>query len=248
MRFGRGKHASVSDVRQGRISAGTRGPTSTVEEATRVVLRPLASPLPLGLLGLAGATFVLAGLQLGWAEPAEGHQVALIVIGFTVPLQFSASLWSFLAHDAPAATAMGLLSGIWLAVGLVTLSSAPGSTSDALGLFLLVAAVAMLAPAVAASATKLVPAAVFATAALRFFLGGLNQLTGDAGWADAAGIVGLVLCALAVYAAYAAELEDAWERPLLALGRRGRGQEAVENGLEGQIAGLARKPGVRAQL
>jgi hypothetical protein len=93
-----------------------------------------------------------------------------------------------------------------------------------------------------------VPAAVLATAALRFFLGGLNQLTGDDGWADAAGVVGLVLCALAVYAAYAAELEDAYERPVLPLGRRGRGKRAVEDPLEGQIAGLARKPGVRAQL
>ena len=30
-------------------------------------MRPLASPLPLGFLGLAGAPFVLAGLPLGWA-------------------------------------------------------------------------------------------------------------------------------------------------------------------------------------
>jgi succinate-acetate transporter protein len=218
------------------------------EQATRIVLRPLASPLPLGFLGLAGATFVLAGLQLGWVEPREGHQVALIVIAFTVPLQFAASVWGFLAHDATAATGMGLLSGIWLAIGLVTLSSVPGSTSDALGLFLLVASVAMLAPALAASAGKLVPAAVLTTAGVRFFLGGLNQLTGNDGWADAAGIVGLALCALAVYAAYAAELEDAWDRPVLPLGRRGRGERAVEDELPAQVAGLARKPGVRAQL
>jgi succinate-acetate transporter protein len=222
--------------------------SSAENTAVRVVLRPLASPLPMGFLGLAAASFVLAGLQLGWVEPKEGHQVALIAIAFTVPLQFTASVWSFLAHDPPAATGMGLLAGIWLATGLVILSSPAGATSDALGLFLLVAAAGMLAPALAASAGKLVPAAVFATAALRFFLGALNQLTGDGGWADAAGIVGLALCALAVYAAYAAELEDAWERPVLSLGRRGRGKRAVEDGLDGQIAGLAQKPGVRAQL
>src|SRR3954464_7679876 len=80
-----------------------------------VVLRPLAGPLALGFFGLAGATFVVAGLQLGWAAPPESKQVALCVLGFTVPLQFTASLTGFLSRDGVAATGMGLLSGIWAA-------------------------------------------------------------------------------------------------------------------------------------
>ena len=58
---------------------------------------------------------------------------------------------------------MGILAGTWLSVALVTLTGRPGATSDALGLLLLVASVAMLVPASAALQGKLVPAAVLCT-------------------------------------------------------------------------------------
>lgn len=223
-------------------------PEPAAVSATRIVLRPIASPLPLGFFGLSAATFVFAGLQLGWVEAAEGHKVALVILAFTVPLQFVASIFGFLARDPTAATGMALLSGTWLAIALVTLSSTPGSTSDALGLFLLVAAVAIIAPALAAATGKWVPAAVLATASLRFFLGGLHQLTGNEVWENAAGVIGLGLAALAVYAAYAAELEDAFGRQILPLGRRGKGVEAIQQPLSVQLADIAHKPGVRKQL
>lgn len=111
-----------------------------------------AGPLTLGFLGLAAATFVRAGLELGWVEPAEGKKAALIAIAFTVALQFAASVIGFLARDGVAATGMGLLAGIWLAFALVTYTSPPGSTSDALGLFLVVAAVAICIPAASVAA------------------------------------------------------------------------------------------------
>jgi len=56
-----------------------------VERSTRIILRPLANPLPLGFLALAGGTFVLSGLQLNWIKPSEGTNVALILIGFVFP-------------------------------------------------------------------------------------------------------------------------------------------------------------------
>jgi uncharacterized protein len=219
-----------------------------VAERTRIVLRPLAGPLALGFFGLAAATFVLAGLQLGWVEAGEGKQVALCVLAFTVPLQFTASIVGFLARDGVAATGMGLLSGIWATVGLVLFTGEPGATSDALGLFLLLAGVAMWAPASAAVASKLVPALVLGTAGLRFAVTGVYQLTANETWEDLAGAIGLVLACLAVYAAYAAEYEDVLERPLLPLGRRGEGREAVEGTYVQQIAELPNDPGVRKQL
>ena len=219
-----------------------------VEATTRIVLRPLAGPLALGFLGLAAATFVRAGLELGWVEPAEGKQVALIAIAFTVPLQFTASVVGFLARDSVAATGMGLLSGIWLAVGLVTYTSPPGSTSDALGLFLVVAAVAVWIPASGAALSKLVPALVLTTAGLRFLVTGVYQLSGDHGWEDAAGVIGLVLALLAVYAALAAELEDVTKRTPLPLGRRGKGAQALDGVLYDQLAQVQKEPGVRLQL
>lgn len=215
---------------------------------TLVTLRPIAGPLALGFFGLAAATFVMSGLQLGWVEPTEGRQVALCILAFTVPLQFTASLFGFLARDGVAATGMGLLSGVWAALSLVTLTGKPGSTSDALGLFLLVAGPALWAPASAALASKRVVALVLATAGLRFLITGLYQLTANEAWENTSGVIGLVLAAIAIYAAYAAEFEDVLKRPVLPLGRRGKGELAVKGTYADQIARVANEPGVRQQL
>jgi succinate-acetate transporter protein len=230
-----GTHAQVS-------------PSEDIAGRTRIVLRPIASPLALGFFGLAAATFVLAGLQLDWVPPAQGKQVALCVLAFTVPLQFTASIFGFLARDGVAATGMGLLSGIWAAIGLVLLTGSAGSTSSALGLFLVIAGVAMWAPASAAAAGKLMPSLVLATAGLRFVLTGVYQLSGAKTWENIAGYVGVVLAALAIYSAYAAEFEDVLERPLLPLGRRGSGRKAVEGPYGQQVETLVHEAGVRAQL
>lgn len=230
------------------MTEGERAAQEQVAARTLVTLRPLAGPLALGFSGLAAATFVMAGLQLGWVEPTEGKTVALTILAFTVPLQFTASIIGFLARDGVVATGMGLLSGIWAAVALVTFTGEPGSTSDALGLFLLVGGAAMWAPASAATQSKLVPAIVLGTAGLRFLLTGVYQLTADEVWEDLAGVVGLVLAALAAYAAYAAELEDVLKKRLLPLGRRGKGELAVQGTYAQQVAELHREPGVRQQL
>lgn len=226
----------------GPVAAARRG--DAAPDPVRVVLRPLANPLPLGFLGLACGTLLLSGLQLGWLRPADGDDVALIVIAFVAPLQLLAATFGFLARDVVAGTAMGVLSGTWLAIGLVLRDAAPGATSRALGLFLLLAGTAMLVPAAAASLAKLVPALVLMTVPLRFAVTGLAELTSSATWEDAAGVVGLVLLALALYAALAMALEDARRRPVLPLGRRGAGRAAIE----GREPGLSQEAGVREQL
>jgi uncharacterized protein len=162
----------------------------------------------------------VAGLQLGWLKPAEGHDVALILLAFVFPLQLVTSVFGYLGRDVVAGTGMGLLAGIWLSIALVMLGAPAGSTSDALGLFLLIGAVAMAVPASTASIAKLIPAAVMAGAALRFATTGLYELTASGTWEDVAGIVGLALCAIAVYAALALALEDARGKTVLPLGRR----------------------------
>jgi succinate-acetate transporter protein len=221
---------------------------STVQHAARIMLRPIANPLPLGFLALAGGTLVVSGLQLGWLAKDQGQDVALILIAFVFPLQLLASVFGHLARDVVAGTGMGLLSGTWLSVGLVMLTSPAGSTSDALGLFLLLASVAMLVPATAASAGKLVPAAVLVTTAVRFATTGLFQLTASDTWKDVAGVVGLVLCALAVYAALAMAIEDARRQTVMPLGRRADGRTSMEGTFDGQLGRIEHEAGVREQL
>jgi len=216
--------------------------------AARIVLRPIGNPLPLGFLALAAATLLVSGLQLEWLKPSDGKAVALILIAFVFPLQLLASILGYLARDVVAGTGMGVLAGSWLSVALVQLTSPPGSTSDALGLFLLIAAVAMLVSAGAATTGKLVPATVLATTALRFAVTGAYQVTAGPDWKQAAGIVGLVLCAFAVYAALAMALEDAKRTTVLPLGRRGAGRESMGSGLDAQVEGIEHEAGVREQL
>jgi uncharacterized protein len=213
------------------------------------VLRPTANPLPLGFLALAAGTLVVSGLQLGWLAPAQGQDVGLVLLAFVFPLQLVATVFGYLARDVVAGTGMGLLSGTWLSIALVTLTAPePGATSDALGLFLLLAGTAILVPFTAAATGKLVPAAVLGTTAIRFVATGLYQLTAASAWEHTAGIVGLVLLAIALYAALALALEDVRGATILPLGRRGAGEGALAGGLDEQIAGIEHAAGVRRQL
>jgi len=228
--------------------SATESRTDSGDAQVRVFLRPMANPLPLGFSALAGATLLVAGLQLGWLAPSEGSSVALILIAFVVPAQLTASVLGFLARDVVAGTGMGVLAGTWLSVGLVTLDSPPGSTSDALGLLLLLAATAMLVPAITSAAGKLVATAVLGTTALRFAVTGIFELTGSSSWEVVAGIVGIALCAIAIYAALAMSLEDAAGRTRLPTGRRNRGRDAFEGVPGAQVAGVEHEAGVRKQL
>lgn len=221
---------------------------NAVEHAARIVLRPIGNPLPLGFLALAGGTLVVSGLQLGWLQQEEGQQVALILLAFVFPLQLLSSIFGFLARDVVAGTGMGVLAGTWLSIALIQLTAQPGSTSDPLGLFLLLAAVAMLVPAAASATGKLIPAVVLTTTAVRFATTGLYEITASPTWQDVAGVVGLVLCAVAVYAALAMALEDAKRKTVLPLGRRGFGAESVGGNLGEQLQRIEREAGVREQL
>ena len=132
---------------------------------------------------------MLSGLQLGWVEPPEIEHAGLLIIAFVVPLQFLTAIFGFLARDVVAGTGMAILSGTWLSIGLVTLTAAPGSTSDALGMLLTLSAAAMLLPASAATGAG----AILTTTALRFLMTALYQLTGSGAWKITAGVVGLAL-------------------------------------------------------
>ncbi|MFC5381439.1 hypothetical protein [Aquipuribacter nitratireducens] len=214
---------------------------------TRIVLRPVGTPLPLGFLGLAVATTAFAVLQLGWLPPEQGRVVALAALLFTAPVQLLASVFGFLARDPVAGTGMAVLSGTWVVVGYVTLTTAPGASSAGLGVLLVLSALALSVPA-AAARTKLVPAAVIALSALRFAVTGVAELTGSAGWSSAAGATGLVLGALALYAALALELEDASHRTSLPLGRRGAAGVAMHGDVRQQLGEVRHEAGVRDQL
>ncbi|MGH2867405.1 MAG: hypothetical protein ACRDNK_07540, partial [Solirubrobacteraceae bacterium] len=100
----------------------------------RVVLRPVGTPLTIGMSGLAVASLVQSGLDLGWVANTQATAVALILISVPFVLQLLASVFSYLARDGAAGATLGLLATTWLSLGLVRLAYPTASTSPALGL------------------------------------------------------------------------------------------------------------------
>jgi uncharacterized protein len=231
----------------------TEGSAPTRQEPsaamTRIFLRPIATPLALGFIALGGATLVLSGLQLGWFSPQkESMYVALALISFGFPLQLLASIFGFLSRDPVAATGMGVLATSWLTIGLIKLNSVPIQTSAALGVFLIFTSAALLIPAIGSSFGKLVPALVLLTAAVRFFITGIYELTANTDVQQAAGVLGLVLLGVAFYAALALEIEDVRRKTVLPVLRLGMGKESMEGNMEDQLTRIEREAGVREQL
>src|SRR3954470_11479251 len=202
---------------------------------TTVFLRPIGSPVALGLSGLVAASLVLSGLELGWIAGNQRGGAGLILVAFAFPLQFAAAMLAFVARDGAVGAAMGILAGTWVSTGLTYLSSAPGSRGGALGLLLLASCTVLALAAVAAATGKLAPALVFGLSALRLALSAVYQLGGSEFWQDVAGVVGLIVVVLAAYTMAAAALEDACGTTRLPLGRRGQADVEYEAGVRAQL-------------
>lgn len=213
-----------------------------------VFLRPIGSSIPLGFLGLAVATLSLAGVELGWVRTAESHQVGWILIAFAFPVQFVAAVLAFLARDPVVGAGLGVQSGVWVTIGVLTVQSPSGSRSDALSLFLLVAAAALIPSIISASLSKGVVGLVLGLTAARWVITGVFERVGGAPWKVAAGWLGLALCVTALYAAAALELEDQRGHTVLPTLRHGAGRRALADGLRAADNRLDREAGVRNQL
>jgi succinate-acetate transporter protein len=220
-----------------------------VPQATRIVLRPIANPFALGLMGLAVASVIASGVELAWIPGSERHAAAVLIIAFAPALQLIASWLGFLARDAVAATAMGVMSGTWLCVGLSLLQSTPGSHSHALALLLFTSSAGILVSATTAAQNKLVPALVLLLAGARFALTGLSEWGEGTVWGHASAWTGVAVAASALYGALSLEVEDINHRTILPTLRRGGGRRALAGtGLEAQVEHVTTEAGVRSQL
>jgi hypothetical protein len=222
--------------------------TSLDQRSARIYLRPVATPLPIGMLALAVGSFVLAGKQLQWVASSQGQAIGWCLLGFVVPLQLISFVFALLSRDEGVASATAALSGTWLATALVTLSSGPGMRSAGLGLLLIAGAGALLVPAAVAAPSKPLVAAVVTITALRFCITGVYQLGAGAGWKTAAGIIGLVITGLAWYTAAAFALETGRRRQVLPTFRHtGHAGPSPETSAD-PIGPASHDAGVRSQL
>jgi hypothetical protein len=211
----------------------------------RIFLRPIGSPLTIGMSGLAIASFVESGLDLKWVPQSQAVEVGLILVAVPFVLQLLATIFSYLARDGATGASTGLLATSWLALGLVHIVAGGAHTSGALGLMLVASGVILALSAVAVSSAKPLPGAVFAVAALRFVLAGVYELSGVGFWEHAAGIAGLVVSAGAAYCVLAFELEDQKRRAVLPTMRRHGTESAMSEGDAAVLDRVAREAGVR---
>ncbi len=219
-----------------------------VEEITRIVLRPLASPLPLAFFTFGVGSILQSAFQFGLIPQDESRNLAIIFGGIIFPSMFLAAVFAFLSRETLGATALGLISFSWLATSLVTYTSAPDPTSAALGVLNLALAAILLLLGTLGVLGKPVLSAVILLAFFRYGLNGLYELTASATAQTTSGVVGCLIFAAALYGGLALGLEDVQHRTVLPFGRRGEAREAIEGGVSEQVGPVEKEAGVRKQL
>ncbi|MEV4613114.1 GPR1/FUN34/YaaH family transporter [Kitasatospora sp. NPDC049258] len=212
---------------------------------TRINLRPIASPMPLGFYTVGIASVMVGCFQLGVFEDGARRAVGLAILPAFV-LQLVVAVFALGARDALAATLMACFSGLWLASSLVLVVDPVGGTSVLGVLNATFALFALMMAAVAGRKRALW--LVLCTAVPRFAVAALSNLTGVAGLGTLSGALGLLLAAVALYTAFALMLEDMRGEEVLPIGRSGPAHHAVEGDLTVQLRDLERQAGVRRTL
>ena len=189
-----------------------------VQAMTRIVLRPIGSPLPLGFFTVAIDNVLVSTLQWGLLSAADSRAVALIVFPAFI-VQAIAGLFALAARDSIAGTLMLSFATTWLIDALIFYVHPPGAAA-ALGMFYVVFAV-FISFMLASALAKRALGAVLAVAAPRFLIAGVAELTGNQVLAQAGAVLGFLLAAVAMYTAFALLMEDSHGREVLPIGRTG---------------------------
>jgi succinate-acetate transporter protein len=216
-----------------------------VQAMTRIVLRPIGSPLPLGFFTVAIDNVLVSVLQWGVLPAADGRAVALIVFPAFI-VQAIAGVFALGARDSIAGTLMLSFATTWLIDALIFYVHPQGAAA-ALGVFYVVFAV-FISFMLASALAKRAIVAVLAVAAPRFLIAGLADLTGNQVLARAGAVLGFLLAAVALYTAFALLMEDSRGREVLPIGRLGAAREATHGTLAVELRGIERQPGVRRTL
>jgi uncharacterized protein len=216
-----------------------------VQAMTRIVLRPIGSPLPLGFFTVAIDNVVVSALQSGLLPVTDRRAVALIVFPAFV-VQVIVGVFALGARDSAAGTLMLSFATTWLIDALILYLDPPGAAA-ALGIFYIVFAV-FISFMLAAALLKRALAAVLVVAAPRFLIAGVGELTGNQAVSQAGAVLGFLLAAVALYTAFALLLEDSRGREVLPIGRQGAARQATHGSLAFELRDIERQPGVRSTL
>src|SRR3954470_12272677 len=220
----------------------------TPEQHVRIMVRPIASALPLGFFSFGLGMLLLAGSGNGWLPESEQHTVGLLLAAFVAPLEFTAASVAFLARDTFGATGLGLFSTSWFTLGLVDLTSPAGALSRTVGLYEFGFAFTIGMLAVAAMLGKPLIGTILLVASARSALAGAYEWGASKSLNTTAAWIALAIFAIAVYGGLAFLLEDVLQKTVLPLFRRGSSKESIEGTLQDQLRGVGQEAGVRQAL
>jgi uncharacterized protein len=212
---------------------------------TRIVLRPIGSPMPLGFFTVAIDSALVSALQWGAIPASADRSVGLVVFPAFV-VQAIVGVFAFLGRDSLAATLMLSFATTWMVDALVFWFH-PAGADDALGTFLIVFAVFATIMLLAAFPKRAL-AAVLIVAVPRFLVSGVADVTGSQPVSQAAAVLGFLLAAVALYAAFALLWEDTRGQEILPVGRLGLALHATQGSLAIQLRDIERQAGVRRTL
>jgi succinate-acetate transporter protein len=212
---------------------------------TRIILRPIGSPLPLGFFTVAIDNVLVSTLQWGPLSATDRRAVALIVFPAFI-VQAIAGLFALGARDSIAGTLMLSFATTWLVDALIFYLNPPGAAA-ALGTFYVVFAV-FIALMLVSALLKRALAAVLAVAVPRFLIAGIADLTGNQVLARTGAVLGFLLATVAMYTAFALLMEDSRDRTVLPIGRLGAARQATHGDLAIELRGIERQAGVRRTL
>jgi succinate-acetate transporter protein len=212
---------------------------------TRIVLRPSASPMPLGFFTVAIATCMISSLQVRILPIADREAVAYVVLPAFV-LQIVVAVFALMDRDTIAATVMASFAATWLVDFLIFLTN-PVGASQTLAVFFFVFSAFVVMMAIAAFPKRAL-FVVLIVAVPRFLVSGFAQATGSSWLSTLAGVLGFTLAAVSLYTAWALLLEDVKGKTVLPIGRQGAARAAIEGDLAAQLQGIEHGAGVRRSL
>ncbi len=231
-------------------SNDTKDPTTQAQ--VRITLTPYASSLPLASLAFGIGNVLYSAFLFHWIPAAESLPLALILLAFVAPLELAPSIMAFLSRDTGGATAFAIFGASWIVQGLqLLLLGGAAQPSHAAAFFLCSLALCLVILAAITFPGKPLLGGLLVVAVLRTTGAALLQFGVDAGrplLPHATAILGLLLAALAFYAAIAFLEEDVTGRISPLTFRTGQAKAAMEGKLEDQLEAITREAGIRKQL
>lgn len=222
------------------------GPGRSEIPAT-VVLRPIASGVPLGFFGLVAAASI-TGVQAFGILPSQASLAVGLLLLPTVVAQLIGGISSILGRDVVAATLLLTFSGVWLGTALIYLSHPPMAMETLAIWYFAVGAVIL---AIIFSATGKLALSLLPTIGLPTLLVTGIWLLGDGtsqGLGQAAGLRAFCLAAAGLDAGIALLFEDARRRTILPTVRLGAMKDAFVGDFSAQLKDIEHEAGVRRYL